>query len=100
LHAVLTMAGAAQEMARFPNRWRGYWVDSVGGGFGCSAMARVDASDALGERRANMSAAWGEYFALLCPAAAVPAWRAEDKPPLGLTPMTQWMFEAWINVAA
>lgn len=46
-----------------------------------------------------MTAAWGEYDALICPTAAAPAWRAEDEAPPGLTPATQGMFGAWINAA-
>ena len=46
-----------------------------------------------------MTAAWGDYDALIVPTAAAPAWRAEDEAPPGLTPTTQGMFGAWVNAA-
>jgi aspartyl-tRNA(Asn)/glutamyl-tRNA(Gln) amidotransferase subunit A len=46
-----------------------------------------------------LTAAWGAYDVLIAPAAAAPAWRAEDDAPPGLTAATQGMFGAWVNAA-
>ena len=68
-------------------------------GLAISAAAYVDALDALAAWRADLTAAWGDYDALIVPTAAAPAWRAEDEAPLGLTIATQSMFGAWVNAA-
>jgi aspartyl-tRNA(Asn)/glutamyl-tRNA(Gln) amidotransferase subunit A len=102
-HAVLTAAAAARIVVRFPDRWRNETCDNVRAaaerGLAISAPDYVNALDALAAWRADITAAWGEYDALICPTAAAPAWRAEDEAPPGLTPMTQGMFGAWINAA-
>lgn len=102
-HGTLTAAAAARILARFPDRWRTETCDNVRAagerGFAISAPDYVDALDALAAWRADVTAAWGEYDALICPTAAAPAWRAEDEAPPGLTPATQGMFGAWINAA-
>ena len=102
-HAVLTAAAAARIVVRFPDRWRDETCDNVRAaaerGLAISAPAYVDALDALAVWRACVTAAWGDYDALICPTAAAPAWRAEDDAPPGLTPATQGMFGAWINAA-
>jgi aspartyl-tRNA(Asn)/glutamyl-tRNA(Gln) amidotransferase subunit A len=64
-----------------------------------AAAAYVDALDALAAWRADLTAAWGDYDALIVPTAAAPAWRAEDEAPPGLTITTQSMFGAWVNAA-
>ncbi len=102
-HAVLTAAAAARIVNRFPERWRAETCDNVRAaaerGLALSAAAYVDALDALAAWRADVTAAWGDYDALICPTAAAPAWRAEDEAPPGLSPATQGMFGAWINAA-
>jgi aspartyl-tRNA(Asn)/glutamyl-tRNA(Gln) amidotransferase subunit A len=102
-HATLTAAAAARIVARFPDRWRTETCDNVRAaaerGLALSAAAYVDALDALAAWRADITAAWGDYDALVVPTAAAPAWRAEDEAPPGLTPATQGMFGAWINAA-
>jgi aspartyl-tRNA(Asn)/glutamyl-tRNA(Gln) amidotransferase subunit A len=102
-HATLTAAAAARIVNRFPDRWRADTCDNVRAaaerGLALSAAAYVDALDALAAWRADITAAWGDYDALICPTAAAPAWRAEDEAPPGLTPATQGMFGAWINAA-
>jgi aspartyl-tRNA(Asn)/glutamyl-tRNA(Gln) amidotransferase subunit A len=102
-HAVLTAAAAARVVVRFPDRWRAETCENVRAaaerGLAISAAAYVDALDALAIWRADLTAAWGEYDALIAPSAAAPAWRAEDEAPLGLTPATQGMFGAWVNAA-
>jgi aspartyl-tRNA(Asn)/glutamyl-tRNA(Gln) amidotransferase subunit A len=64
-----------------------------------SAATHVDALDALAAWRSDITAAWGDYDALILPTAAAPAWRAEDEAPPGLTAATQGMFGAWVNAA-
>jgi aspartyl-tRNA(Asn)/glutamyl-tRNA(Gln) amidotransferase subunit A len=102
-HATLTAAAAARIVARFPDRWRQDTCDNVRAaaerGLAISAADYVNALDALATWRADITAAWGNHDALICPTAAAPAWRAEDDAPPGLTPMTQGMFGAWINAA-
>ena len=102
-HAVLTAAAAARVVVRFPDRWRAETCENVRAaaerGLAISAAAYVDALDALAAWRADMTAAWGDYDALIVPTAAAPAWRAEDEAPPGLTPATQGMFGAWVNAA-
>jgi aspartyl-tRNA(Asn)/glutamyl-tRNA(Gln) amidotransferase subunit A len=102
-HATLTAAAAARIVVRFPDRWRTDTCDNVRAaaerGLAISAAAYVDALDALAAWRADVTATWGDYDALICPTAAAPAWRAEDEAPPGLSPATQGMFGAWINAA-
>ena len=102
-HAVLTAAAAARIVARFPDRWREETCPNVRAaaerGLAIPAAEYVNALDALAAWRADVTVAWGDYDALICPTAAAPAWRAEDEAPPGLTPMTQGMFGAWINAA-
>jgi aspartyl-tRNA(Asn)/glutamyl-tRNA(Gln) amidotransferase subunit A len=102
-HATLTAAAAARIVVRFGDRWRGETCDNVRAaaqrGLALTAAAYVDALDALASWRADVTAAWGNYDALVVPTAAAPAWRAEDDAPPGLTPATQGMFGAWVNAA-
>jgi aspartyl-tRNA(Asn)/glutamyl-tRNA(Gln) amidotransferase subunit A len=99
----LTAAAAARIVAKFPDRWREDTTDTVRAtaerGFALSAPTYVDALDALAAWRCDLTAGWGEYDALVLPAAAAPAWRAEDEAPPGLTTATQSMFGAWVNAA-
>jgi aspartyl-tRNA(Asn)/glutamyl-tRNA(Gln) amidotransferase subunit A len=99
----LTAAAAARIVAKFPDRWREDTTDTVRAtaerGFMLSAATYVDALDALAAWRCNLTANWGDYDALILPAAAAPAWRAEDEAPPGLTTATQGMFGAWVNAA-
>ena len=99
----LTAAAAARIVARFPDRWREETTDIVRTtaerGCALSAATYVDTLDALAAWRSDVTAAWGEYDALILPAAAAPAWRAEDEAPPGLTTATQGMFGAWVNAA-
>jgi aspartyl-tRNA(Asn)/glutamyl-tRNA(Gln) amidotransferase subunit A len=102
-HAVLTAVAAARVVVRFPDRWRTETCDNVRAaaerGLAISTAAYVDALDALAAWRADLTATSGEYDALIVPAAAAPAWRAEDDAPPGLTSATQSMFGAWVNAA-
>jgi aspartyl-tRNA(Asn)/glutamyl-tRNA(Gln) amidotransferase subunit A len=103
IHGTLTAAAAARIVARFPDRWREETTDNVRAiaerGMALSAATYVDALDALAAWRADTNTAWGDYDALILPAAAAPAWRAEDEAPPGLNPATQGMFGAWVNAA-
>lgn len=103
LHGTLTAVAAARIVARFPDRWRAETCDNVRAaaerGMAIPATAYVEALDALAAWRADLTAAWGGYDALIVPTAAAPAWRAEDEAPPGLTPATQGMFGAWVNAA-
>jgi aspartyl-tRNA(Asn)/glutamyl-tRNA(Gln) amidotransferase subunit A len=102
-HATLTAAAAARIVERFPDRWRAETCDNVRAaaerGLAMSAATYVDALDALAAWRSDITAAWGDYDALILPTAAAPAWRAEDEAPSGLTAATQGMFGAWVNAA-
>ena len=103
LHGTLTAAAAARIVQRFPDRWRAETCDNVRAaaerGLAMSAATYVDALDALAAWRSDITAAWGDYDALILPTAAAPAWRAEDEAPPGLTTATQGMFGAWVNAA-
>ena len=100
---MLTAAAAARVVVRFPDRWRAETCENVRAaaerGLAISAAAYVDALDALATWRADLTTAWGEYDALIAPAAAAPAWRAEEEAPPGLMPATQGIFGAWVNAA-
>lgn len=102
-HGVLTAAAAARVVVRFPDRWRTDTCDNVRAaaerGLAITAASYVDALDALAAWRADLTTNWGDYDALIVPAAAAPAWRAEDEAPPGLTPAMQGMFGAWVNAA-
>ena len=99
----LTAAGAARVALRFPDQWREAVTDSIRAtverGLALPATAYVDALDALAAWRADVTANWGAYDALLLPTSAAPAWRAEDEAPPGLTVATQGMFGGWVNAA-
>jgi aspartyl-tRNA(Asn)/glutamyl-tRNA(Gln) amidotransferase subunit A len=101
--STLTAAGAARVCARFPDRWRAEVTDSIRAiaerGMALPATAYVEAMDALTAWRADVTAAWGDYDALVMPTGAAPAWRAEDEAPPGLTAATQGMFCGWVNAA-
>jgi aspartyl-tRNA(Asn)/glutamyl-tRNA(Gln) amidotransferase subunit A len=102
-HATLTAAAAARIVVRFPDRWRAETCDNVRAaaerGLAISAGTYVGALDVLAAWRSDVTAAWGNYDALILPTAAAPAWRAEDDAPPGLSPATQGMFGAWVNAA-
>jgi aspartyl-tRNA(Asn)/glutamyl-tRNA(Gln) amidotransferase subunit A len=99
----LTAAAAARVAVRFPDRWRSEMTDNVRAaterGLALSAPTYVDALDALTSWRSDVTAAWGNYDALILPATPAPAFRAEDEAPPGLTPATQGMFTSWVNAA-
>jgi aspartyl-tRNA(Asn)/glutamyl-tRNA(Gln) amidotransferase subunit A len=103
IHGTLIAAAAARIVTRFPDRWRGETTDiaraTAERGLALSVATYVDALDALAAWRSDVTAAWGEYDALILPAAAAPAWPAEDEAPPGLTTATQSMFGAWVNAA-
>jgi aspartyl-tRNA(Asn)/glutamyl-tRNA(Gln) amidotransferase subunit A len=103
IHGTLIAAAAARIVTRFPDRWREETTDTVRAtaerGLALSAATYVDALDALAAWRSDVTVAWKEYDALILPAAAAPAWRAEDEAPPGLTSATQSMFGAWVNAA-
>jgi aspartyl-tRNA(Asn)/glutamyl-tRNA(Gln) amidotransferase subunit A len=101
--STLTAAAAARIVAKFPDRWREDTTDTVRAtaerGFALSACTYVEALDALAAWRCDLTAAWGDYDALLIPAAAAPAWHADEEAPPGLTTATRTMFGAWVNAA-
>ncbi len=103
IHGTLIAAAAARIVTRFPDRWREETTDiaraTAERGLALSAATYVDALDALAAWRSDVTVAWGDYDALILPAAAAPAWRAEDEAPPGLTTATQSMFGAWVNAA-
>lgn len=100
---VLTAAGAARVVARFPERWREEVTNQIRGvaerGMALPATTYVEAMDRLAVFRSGVTANWGDYDALVIPTGAAPAWRAEDEAPPGLTSATQGMFCGWVNAA-
>lgn len=99
----LTAAGAARVARRFPDRWRSETTEQIRAtverGLALSAADHVAALDALAAWRCEVTAAWGDYDALLLPTAAAPAWDAAAEAPPGLTAATQGMFCGWVNAA-
>lgn len=102
IHGTLIAAAAARIVTRFPDRRREETTHiaraTAERGVALSTATYVDALDALATWGSGVTVAWGEYDALILPAAA-PAWRAEDEAPPGLTTAAQSVFGAWVNAA-
>jgi aspartyl-tRNA(Asn)/glutamyl-tRNA(Gln) amidotransferase subunit A len=106
LWGTLTAAGAARVAQRFPNRWRTEVTDSIAAtverGLALPATSYVEAMDRLTTFRADVSACWGEYDALIMPTTPSPAWPAEMEHPPEIggragSAATQGMFCGWVN---
>lgn len=104
--STLTAAGAARVAARFPDRWPTEVTAPIATvierGLALSAASYVEALDRLAVFRADVSANWGEFDALLMPTAPTPAWRAEAEHPaeIGGRPgsvAAQGIFCGWVN---
>nr|WP_314072785.1 amidase [uncultured Roseococcus sp.] len=102
----VSAAGVARMASRFPERWASDSSESLRPmaerGRALSIPDLVEAVDRLNAFRADVSAAWGEYDALLMPSAAAPAWPAEDEFPREIDdrpghPRAMNVFATWVN---
>lgn len=103
----LSSVGAARVARRFP-AWEGQITKPlaaiVGRGLARSGADYVDALDLLQTFRADVSAAWGDYDALVIPTGAAPAWPVALEHPAVIggragSGGTQSMFCGWVNAA-
>jgi len=103
---VIPAAGVARMASRFPERWALDSSESLRPmaerGFALTIPALVDAVDRLNAFRADVSAAWGDYDALLLPSAAAPAWPVEDEFPREIDgrpghARAMGVFATWVN---
>ncbi|WP_421991826.1 amidase [Roseococcus sp.] len=103
---IIPAAGVARMASRFPERWATDSSESLrpmaerGRALGIPEL--VDAMDRLNAFRADVSAGWGDYDALLLPSAAAPAWPAEDEFPREIDgkpghPRAMNVFSTWVN---
>lgn len=103
---IIPAAGVARMASRFPERWAADSSESLrpmaerGRALGIPEL--VDAVDRLNAFRADVSAGWGDYDALLMPSAAAPAWPAEDEFPREIDgrpghPRAMNVFSTWVN---
>ena len=104
--SIFTAAGAARVALRFPDLWRAEVTESIAAtverGLALSATSYVEAMDQLAVFRADVSAGWGEFDALIMPTTPSPAWPVETEHPaeIGGRPgsaATQGMFCGWVN---
>lgn len=102
----LTVAGAARVARRFPDRWRAEVTDSIAAmverGLALPATSYVEAMDRLAVFRADVSARWQGFDALITPTAASPAWPAGEECPVEIggrpgSAAAQGMFCGWVN---
>jgi aspartyl-tRNA(Asn)/glutamyl-tRNA(Gln) amidotransferase subunit A len=102
----ITAVGAARAAARFGNNWKAMATrqiaELVERGLAVPATSYVNALDRLQVFRAETSARWGDFDALVLPVNPVPAWPVETEHPIEVdgrpvTPGGQGMFCGWIN---
>jgi len=102
----ITAVGAARAALRFGDSWKTLATrqiaELVGRGLAVPATTYVNALDRLQTFRAETSARWGDFDALVLPVNPVPAWPVETEHPSEvdgreLTPGGQGMFCGWIN---
>ena len=102
----LTMVGAARAAARYGDAWKTLATPQIAGlverGLKVPATDYVNALDRLQAFRAETSARWGHYDALVTPVNPVPAWPVETDHPTQIdgNPVTagaQGMFCGWVN---
>lgn len=102
----LTAAGAARVARRFPDRWRAEATDSIAAtverGLALPATSYVEAMDRLAIFRADVSARWDGFDALIMPTAPSPAWPVGVEYPVEIggrpgSAATQGMFCGWVN---
>ena len=102
----ITAVGAARAAARFGDSWKTWRPSQIAGlverGLAVPATAYVIALDRLQAFRAETSARWGDFDALVLPVNPVPAWPVETEHPTEIdgkpiTPGAQGMFCGWVN---
>jgi aspartyl-tRNA(Asn)/glutamyl-tRNA(Gln) amidotransferase subunit A len=102
----LTAVGAARAAAIYGDKWKtqatGQIASLVGRGLAIPATAYVNALDRLQTFRADTSARWGDFDALVIPVNPLPAWPVETDHPTeidgkAVTPGAQGMFCGWVN---
>src|SRR5262249_51712118 len=102
----LTAVGAARAAIRFGDSWktmaRRQIAELVERGLAVPATSYVNALDRLQAFRAETSARWGDFDALVLPVNPVPAWPVEAEHPTEIdgrpvAPGAQGMFCGWIN---
>jgi aspartyl-tRNA(Asn)/glutamyl-tRNA(Gln) amidotransferase subunit A len=102
----ITAVGAARAAARFGDSWKTLATSQIAGlverGLAVPATAYVNALDRLQAFRAETSARWGDFDALVLPVNPVPAWPVETEHPTEIdgkpiTPGAQGMFCGWVN---
>ena len=102
----LTSVGAARAAARFGEKWKTVATPQIAklveNGLAVPATKYVNALDRLQSFRADTSARWGDFDALVLPVNPVPAWPVETDHPTEIDgrsvgPATQGMFCGWVN---
>jgi aspartyl-tRNA(Asn)/glutamyl-tRNA(Gln) amidotransferase subunit A len=102
----ITAVGAARAAVRFGDSWKTtatkQIAELVERGLTLPATSYVNALDRLQTFRAETSARWGDFDALVLPVNPVPAWPVETEHPTEIdgrpaTPGAQGMFCGWIN---
>ena len=102
----ITAVGAARAAVRFAHGWKSMATrqiaELVERGLAVPATSYVNALDRLQAFRAETSASWGDFDALVLPVNPVPAWPVETEHPTEIDgrpvmPGAQGMFCGWIN---
>jgi Asp-tRNA(Asn)/Glu-tRNA(Gln) amidotransferase A subunit family amidase len=103
---ILTTVGAARAAARFGDTWKTLATSQIAAlverGLAVPATSYVNALDRLQTFRAETSARWGDFDALVLPVNPVPAWPVETDHPTEIDgktvgPGVQGMFCGWVN---
>jgi aspartyl-tRNA(Asn)/glutamyl-tRNA(Gln) amidotransferase subunit A len=102
----ITSVGAARAAVRYGDRWRTLATSQIAGlverGLVVPATTYVNALDRLQSFRAETSARWGDFDALVLPTNPLPAWAVETDHPTEIdgeqvTLGVQSMFCGWVN---
>lgn len=102
----LTAVGATRAALKYGDKWKTLATPQIVGlierGQKIAATDYVYALDRLQLFRAETSAHWGDYDALILPTNPVPAWLVETEQPMEvdgqkLSPASQGMFCGWVN---
>jgi aspartyl-tRNA(Asn)/glutamyl-tRNA(Gln) amidotransferase subunit A len=102
----ITSVGAARAAMRYGDRWRTLATAQIAGlverGLAVPATTYVNVLDRLQSFRAETSARWGDFDALVLPTNPLPAWAVETDHPTQIdgkpvTPGAQGMFCGWVN---
>jgi len=102
----ITSVGAARAAVRYGDSWRTLATSQIAGlverGLAVPATTYVNALDRLQSFRAETSARWGDFDALILPTNPLPAWTVETDHPTEIdgkrvTLGAQGMFCGWVN---